>query len=508
MRHDEGDWEPAPESPSVSRSRGELLEILERAGQALPGDAWVAGQRLHYLAEAGRWDEALHVARGCRSKEWWCQALLGYALHGLEEFVAADSAFAHALAVMPEEFRGTWEELDPLLDHDGKEFLESRSTEERAALRDRFWTLADPLLLVVGNERRTEHYARWTAARIRSQAHSTYGMPWGSDLEELLVRYGGEVGWDRARPGPGRAGQGSIIGHHHPDSRSFVPPGKILSSPWKTEPREWVLNEERPKTSYAPAYAPDIEELDAAVYAFRRGDSILVIAALSVDPAGSEAPSSPAAQRSFQNGWEVGLFVLPGAEPPGISTSARTRGWGVLLLAVPAGRHLISVEALNRQEGRALRSRHGLVREPLVPGVPALSDLLLIHDTGAQPASLDEAIPRILTRLRLLGTEALSVGWEVYGLRPIGQPLRYRLSVQRQDQSILRRAGEWLRVLSGGSPVILEWTERGPESVGPVFRAVSLDLPELEPGEYRVDVELSLPGHSAARASRVFEVVR
>ena len=67
----------------------------------LPGDAWIAGQRVRYLVEAGRTNDA-HPIRSteCRATAGWCAALAGYAAHSAEQFAAADSAFAVALAAM------------------------------------------------------------------------------------------------------------------------------------------------------------------------------------------------------------------------------------------------------------------------------------------------------------------------------------------------------------------------------------------------------------------------
>ena len=84
------------EGKNIVRARAELLRNLEKLSDALPGDEWIAGQRIRYLVE-GHDSSAISVARACRSTKWWCDALLGLALHVAGDFAAADSAFALAL---------------------------------------------------------------------------------------------------------------------------------------------------------------------------------------------------------------------------------------------------------------------------------------------------------------------------------------------------------------------------------------------------------------------------
>ena len=58
----------------------------------------------------------------------------------------------------------------------------------------------------------------------------------------------------------------------------------------------------------------------------------------------------------------------------------------------------------------------------------------------------------------------------------------------------LPKAEQFLRVLEPDSPVVLSFPDAGPDVLGTVFRAVQLNLPDLEPGEYTLTVEVELPG--------------
>jgi len=58
------------EGKNIIQARASLLRELEKASDALPGDEWIAGQRIRYLVE-GRDSSAISVARSCRSTRWW-----------------------------------------------------------------------------------------------------------------------------------------------------------------------------------------------------------------------------------------------------------------------------------------------------------------------------------------------------------------------------------------------------------------------------------------------------
>ncbi len=78
------DEEHQPEEPPeiVERDATSSSACWMASRPSLPGDPWVAGQRIRYLVEAGRTDEALQFAgTGCHVSADWCAALAGYAAH-------------------------------------------------------------------------------------------------------------------------------------------------------------------------------------------------------------------------------------------------------------------------------------------------------------------------------------------------------------------------------------------------------------------------------------------
>jgi len=156
---------PRFDSAQVFRAREHLLAVLDSAAAALPGDAWVAGQRVLYLTLAGRADQAIGAAHDCRAAAWWCAALTGFALHDAGDDGGADSAFRVALIGAPEVARCRLTDVSLLLDT-----ADTRArarygalpcgSAERRAFEERFWWLADPSWFVGANDRWTEHLAR------------------------------------------------------------------------------------------------------------------------------------------------------------------------------------------------------------------------------------------------------------------------------------------------------------------------------------------------------------
>jgi len=282
LRH-QGDEEPVPPEPiEVGLARNEVLATLGRIAERIPGDPWVLGHRVFYLAEQGNWRAAESLVRACQGPpKWWCGALLGWILHHTERPVEAEEVFREAIAGMPAEVAGEYRSPEYLLDSEGRELFEDAEDGRREDLWARLWLLSDPLYLEEGNDRLTAHWARRTLVRIRRESFTPYGIPFDADLAELNVRYGGERGWERVMTPTGFGGglrdTRRVIGRHHPDAREYLPEGSFLGDPAEIPPGAWTLDEWEPRTGYAAPYAVEMEPLRAQVARFRRGDSLLVV---------------------------------------------------------------------------------------------------------------------------------------------------------------------------------------------------------------------------------------
>jgi len=501
---DDGEaWEPPPEPPPVTRAREDLLEALADAARVLPDHGWIAGQRIRYLVEAERLDEALAVGRTCRAERWWCRALVGYVHHAARRFPEAEAAFDAALAAMDPVRRASWSDLTPVLEGEGRLAWKGLGTGGREALARRFWWLADPLWVVSGNERRSEHFARRVVDRMQEDARSGFDVPWDTDLEEIVLRYGWPSGWERVRAGAhalARPEAVSIVGHDPPGGRRFAPPFATLLAPSARLPGDWT-RAERPRSTYAVPYAGRFDELPHQLAVFRRGDSARVVAGWEMD------------RDSIPEGIviEAALVVATGPDDePAVDRRRVSAATGALDVVVPWGPAVVSVEAVAREAPRAGRARYGLpVSGP--PGArPAVSDLLLLRVGDENlPPTLDAAVERVRGSLVVEPGETVGLFWEIYP--PGGGTREATVSVGLMDE----RGGFWRgvgRALGFGDDpaegVGMAWTERvGDADRHP--RAVAVTLPrDLPGGEYAIELEITLPDSRVVRARRDIVVGR
>ena len=499
LRHDEGhDWYLGPEDARIVRAREELLDALAEAGTL--GDPWILGQRVVYLGEAGRWDEAASLAAAaCAGGEGdvWCRALEGLALHALGRFLEAERAFRSAFASMDTARARVWNDPEPLLDAEGRAWWKNSAEAARPDRAALVWALADPLLLVPGNDGLTEFWSRWTVARTRAAALNPYGMAWGSDLEQLIVRYGWEVGWEREESrAAGLGACGAVVGRHHPESRPLLPAGAVFEDPAVAPERAWFPDARRPRSGYAPSYAPVLLPGTGQLAIFPRGDRFVLVGAhaLPEDTTYHAQHVHPGRDRAAPP-WrgrasEAGLFLMP-TDGGRATLAVRAVGEeGRFTLEAPVGRWVASLEVLAPERRRAGRTRVGVEVLSAEPGQATLSDLLLVDSALPDGASLEDAAARALPRGWLAAGERLAIAWELFGLGDGPDPLSYQLTVEKVEAGLLRRAGRWLRLLGPPRFQRLEWEEVGPDRRGPTLRSIEVNLPELDPGSYEVRLEV------------------
>ncbi|MHB1192852.1 MAG: hypothetical protein ACYC6F_07370 [Longimicrobiales bacterium] len=514
------------EADEVTVARRELLQVLAQVG-AQVADPWILGQRVHYLVESRAPGEAERTARACGIAEtWWCSALLGYVLHVRGDWPGAEAAFREAAATLPKKEREGWLTGRYVLTDDGEKALGKGAPEEVGRRRELFWRLSDPLYLVDGNDRLTDHFARWVEAKNQEDAENPQGLLWDDDLEETLVRYGRMAGYSRTQsPHPGmRPGGGfsvvdtrQVVGHHHPRSRGYVFPEEFLPSPADVPPESWITAPREAREWYAPPYAPDFRGLETQVGRFRRDDEMLVVGAYrpSLAPVVADAPSprrgmrpgerpsavpAPAPAEPVEGPVQTGLFLVPEDGGPTVEVRG-TEPEGVITLLASPGRYVSSLEVLDAPRQRAWRARQGVKQVALVPGVVALSDLLILEEGAALPATLEEALPHVRPGVRIRRGERFAVVWEVYGLGVAQKPV-VTLGFTKGRPGFLARVGRLAGIIEPDRPVEITFEDAPQDVVQTAFRAVTLQLPELEPGEYTLHLRLELPGREAAVVSR------
>jgi hypothetical protein len=160
-----------------------------------------------------------------------------------------------------------------------------------------------------------------------------------------------------------------------------------------------------------------------------------------------------------------------------------------------------SLEVLDAEGKRAWRARQGVKQVPMIRGLVAVSDLLILREGAAFPATLDEAIPDVRRGVRIRKGERFTVVWEVYGLQ-VEDPAQVTLGFTEGRPGFLERVGDFLGNLEPDQPVEVTFADAGSDGVQSAFRAVALELPDLEPGEYTLHLRLDLPGREPSITSR------
>jgi hypothetical protein len=254
--HDDGYSPPeVPEPDRIVRGREQLLAALASAERLVKGDEWVVGQRVRYMLEVRRHRDAIATAAECGSTPWWCSALAGLAFHRAGEYSSADSAFAGALDAMPVDQRCRWTDVSMFVDGEAGKRYRRLPCSDRAAFERRFWWLSQPLYAVSGNDLRTEFFARRTMSRLEQQARSGYNLSWGSDVEELLMRFGWPTWWTRDHPSSVSAPAPPVIVGHEPTPSFFFHPSPRLLDADAADARtdDWDARAKLPAARYAPA---------------------------------------------------------------------------------------------------------------------------------------------------------------------------------------------------------------------------------------------------------------
>ncbi len=494
--HDASSDNPPAEPPAVGRGRERLLRVLDSATRALPGDDWLAGQRVRYLVEAGRPADALAAAHACRAARWWCEALEGFANHAAGDFSRADSVFQSALLDMPADERCRWTDLSSVLSEPLRRQYRRLACVERAAFAVRLWWLAQPLWSRSGNDRRTEHFARRTMATLLRHSWSPYGALGGEDLTELIVRYGWPEAWTQVARGSSIGSERSVIGHEREPAYRFLPDAARFDSPHSVDD---PLTDARPRERYAPSYAATFTALDPAFAQFRRGESTLVVAAYDLTR-----------DSLFRDVTLDAALVLARDETtaPYVERRAVAEPSGVLVAAAPWGPAVLSLELLATRgvERRAARSRFGWLAHPSTDGNLAVSDLLLFDPPDSVSSELEAVLPHVRGPAPLPRGSRIGLYWEAYGLAPDGESLATVVSVEPEQVGWLRGAFESVGLVSRSRPVRLEWTEQGKPKDGIAARALVVDLSPLHPGRYRIELAVTASGRRPASASRSIRI--
>ena len=484
---------PEPEQPAVRDRRAALIRVLDSIAHVLPGDEWVAGQRVRYLVEAERTDDALAAAAECRADAWWCAALGGYAAHVGARFDVADSLFNVALQAMPEEQRCKWTDISDVVEDDLADRLKNRPCAERAAIAQRIYWLGAPMWSVSQTDQRTEHFARLTQTLISERSASPQGMSYASDVGALVIRYGWSRWFTRGDAPFSSPYDAPVTGHDAGTAYYFLPSARMLDS-GPSAPPEWRLDYSRAVSGYAPSYARTVHEITAQVASFRRGDSTLVVGAWDV-----RRDSTLVGRR-----LNAALVVAVPGEVRGVARAAEQKAVGRIETTALLDSGWISLEVLAPAERRGGRLRVGLPKRST--GRVALSDLLFYAPTDRPVDDLAAARDSALATNVVPFNRSIGVFYETYGVAPIGEHLRFTLTVEQIDIGWRQRAAERLRFADPTAAIRIHWEEMARATHGINGHGQKVDLSALRSGRYRMTLRVVADDGASATSSREIEV--
>ena len=483
-----------PEPKIIADARLRFLTTLDSLVKLAPDSRWITGQRVRYLDEAGQHQAALDAARACTVGGWWCDILVGFALHELGHYVDAGKAYEAGIGKMLGRDQCTWHDVSLLIDDDARQEYNRYPCGDprRTAFENRVWFLGHTLYAAPGNDTRTEWYARMTMAELLKDAPSQYEFGFDDDERELMLRFGWERSWAMTHDG--------ITGEETMPAYRMIPAGFVINEPSLSDSANWRLQLPPVIARYGPPYATVLKPLEHQKAVFHRGDSALVVLAYDsrTMPELAGVPINAA------------VVVSPGTTPVGYTTSvANAPPVGVLTVKAPWGPLLMSAEVTAPEHHAVARARYG-VRPPYAVGTRVtLSDLLFYAPYGTFPATAEEAAPHALPTERLHADQKLGVFWESYGTDPAGVKMSVSLTVVKEvaEAGFLRRKAEALNFVRQATPVsvaVEDVSARG-ATVSP--RAIELDISTLKQGSYIVQLEITVAGQFTVRADHRIEII-
>jgi hypothetical protein len=492
---------PRPGEPPIT-----IPDRIQELADSMPDNGWAVGHLAYIHSYAGGIARALQQLNGCRASEWWCTALRAFVNHSYARYNAADSLFERALALMPAETSCRWRDISSLLDNTAAADYRRRSCTDRRDVEDRFWWLSDPLYVMPGNDRRSEHYARRVIDSLFRGGPSPFNTDekpatWEDTMGEILIRYGMASHWIVPGKLQGFAEDRIRWVHLHTPSYSFAP--RRFSADPRAAIDESHFDVDVQLDSVLERYHPDYDYVTGMIHsqsvALPRGDSMLVAAAVDLTRE-VYAEAAP---------FTAAMYVARDHRSPATMRVERgVRDRALFTAAVPREDVLLGIEAASEPLRVAGRTRYTLQ----APGGAGLwlSQPLLYTGGAERPArSAREAVQRMLGSEVLTRGAQVGVYWEVGGA---AQGASARFSI-RAVPTNLRNVGFFRRVFGAtrsllSDTLVISWSDPITSVVGISSHSVALDLQTLQDGEYRLEMEVQVEGGGRATSHRTITIVR
>ena len=511
--------EPEPKPGPVIDARRDAIEALRHAFSYMPGDFETAAPLIRYLVEDGRAAEAVPAARMfalVSGDTVWGPLLLGFALHAAANDTAAAREFESGLGRIEKREADRIRDVEWLLGTRDRGRYDDLVERGRVAFEEQLWAMADPLYLTAGNERRNEHIARHVWSRILARTPFVSDMVrWGSDLEQLTVRYG--ISAARTRSPAWGLHEGSLTEHYDPDQLAYVPESLLTRghppTPLPDDP--WELGETRSRSGYAPVTVSRLRFLPHQVSRFPTASGAILRVDGMFRP-DSQVPGAPT-RTTIQIPVHTGLFVLrDGIDPVGEKRERRIRTADTLPfwfeIELPMGEMLYSLEAIEDSTLRAGRARYIVTIDS--SSVLRVSDPVILAPTrgAAAPATRQDPSFQPTADLRFEPYDTIGIYAEISGLGGPGASFEVQVSVEKASRASLpARVANWLGdrlgLTSPSGPPRLRWTAVGnPAGEGRI--AVDLALDGLDDGAHVILLQVTDPASATTTASRRVIVVK
>ena len=519
----------------IREARAQLIDSLAALAERAPNEPWIVGQRVRFLVDQGSATDAVEVARRCSAGTSWCAQLLGFALHSAGDFRRADSAFDAAAEAMSPKDRCAWTSVAMLLDDAGRSAYGKLTCEQRLAANTRIWWMSRPLLADSAADRRSENYARKVLIQLHSALDWDERYDWrkrygGESVSEMLVRYGwpavsiyagdteerSHASWmyfyDSTRTATAEYPQDRV--HTIPKWTAFIDPFHATGDAWQLNMPLLKENSEPvlqwwPNEHYAPSRG-NIAQLRDQTVMLRRDDDVMLATASELRFSRRPIEADTAAAVLVRTTSPDSIQRLP-------RRAVRNANALVVTGRIPSAPAVIGTEVLAPRGELSLRTRFGIVPptplSALKPGEAAISEPVLLS-AGESPDGPDAALGRMLGTTEVRARK-IGIYWETYGYAA-GDSVSLALIVTRTEKlSAFRKLGMKLRIAHDiNGSVAANWSEPQagrdswtiPSRVPIQARTVVLDLSQLEPGHYSVQVQAARPGGLPVTATREFVI--
>jgi hypothetical protein len=529
--------------PAVREARSRLIADLESMSLSAPGSILAHEQLVRFAHDQHDHLTAIAAAERCGAPVARCAALRVFAHIGAGDTASAQHLLALARVPIPSR---TCEDLmlGALLIEPERTAWSRLRCEDRREIDARAWWIADPLWSDAVSHRRLEQVIRTTLVRLRSAFERDERFRWqgglGSDARErMLLRYGwpSYMYWSStetdtehsswlASPNRRRSPSNEpyVSYEYRAPRMALVPRVADLRNMYEADPSAWAVRALKAGDPWTTEHVPlsfDLRELEPSqAAALRRQDSALVIVATEISPITSG--------RAMTSSTDV-LMMLGADEPDTklVAKSTATVGTTAVMKTMQAVRPVmasIEIPADTITGAPAARTRFG-IRLPaplsaMKPGEIAISAPVLLKPMASVdlvPSHPDSALERMSGSIALPPLGKLGIYWETYGIA-LTDTVDVAVWIAKTDEpGLLRRVGRAMRIVPGAeTPVGVSWREplsarsatlisEGPVPI--IGRGLALDLTQLTPGEYWLEVAVARPDQEPVRGRRNFRVL-